>query len=82
MLELRPNCECCGCDLPPAGNAYICTYECTWCAQCAQAFDHICPNCGGNLVQRPIRPAELLAKDPPSTVRVFNPSCQEQLLHG
>jgi hypothetical protein len=76
MLELRPNCECCDRDLLPASpEAMICTYECTFCSDCAQSRLHgICPNCGGNLVARPIRPATKLQKDPASTVRVFKPA--------
>ena len=72
MLELRPNCECCDRDLPPAGtDARICTYECTFCADCAQGrFAGICPNCDGELIRRPIRPAAMLAKHPASTERV------------
>ena len=75
MLELRPNCECCDRDLPPdSADAMICTYECTWCADCvAGCLDHRCPNCGGNLVPRPIRPASALAKDPASNRRVLQP---------
>ncbi len=59
MLELRPNCELCDRDLPPSStDARICSYECTWCAQCAdEVLQGVCPNCGGNLVPRPIRPA-------------------------
>ncbi|MBS1804602.1 MAG: DUF1272 domain-containing protein [Acidobacteria bacterium] len=76
MLELRPSCECCNRDLPPdSSEAMICTYECTFCRDCAQSRLHgICPNCGGNLVARPIRPAGKLLKDPPSTTRIFKPS--------
>lgn len=71
MLELRPNCECCGKDLPPDAAARICTFECTFCADCADdVLKGICPNCGGNLVERPVRPAALLAKHPPSTKRI------------
>ncbi|HXV01743.1 MAG TPA: DUF1272 domain-containing protein [Caulobacteraceae bacterium] len=71
MLELRPNCECCDADLPPAsGEARICTFECTFCAACAeQRFGGVCPNCGGELVVRPIRPEGLLATYPASTRR-------------
>jgi hypothetical protein len=73
MLELRPNCECCDGDLPPASpDAMICTYECTWCVSCAgNCLDGVCPNCGGNLQPRPIRPADKLVTDPASTLRVF-----------
>src|SRR4051812_27436768 len=58
MLELRPNCECCDADLPPASDAArICTFEHTFCADCADIrFDAACPDCGGGLVARPIRP--------------------------
>ena len=77
MLELRPNCECCDRDLPPESpDALICTYECTWCRDCAENVLHgTCPNCGGNLERRPIRPAALLVKDPASTRRVVRASC-------
>ena len=72
MLELRPSCECCERDLPPeSGEARICTYECTFCVDCAETvFKGVCPNCGGNLVPRPIRPAKMLLKHPASTKRV------------
>jgi hypothetical protein len=34
-LELRPNCEWCDRDLPPASTlARICSFECTFCADC------------------------------------------------
>jgi hypothetical protein len=75
MLELRPNCECCDKDLPPdAPDAMICTYECTWCADCVETvLKGVCPNCSGNLSPRPIRPAARLLKHPASTVRVLHP---------
>ncbi|MES0811374.1 DUF1272 domain-containing protein [Roseibium sp. SCPC15] len=58
MLELRPNCELCDCDLPPAsGDARICSYECTYCASCVETRLHnVCPTCGGGFTPRPIRP--------------------------
>lgn len=73
MLELRPNCECCDRDLPPeSAEARICTYECTFCAACVEhVLKGVCPNCSGNLVARPIRPAAKLVKDPASTTRVL-----------
>ena len=57
-LELRPNCEHCEKDLPPQSfDARICTYECTYCAECAEkVLQNVCINCGGNLTPRPIRP--------------------------
>lgn len=73
MLELRPNCECCDQDLPPqSSEAFICTFECTFCLSCAEnVLKYRCPNCGGNLVQRPIRPSALLVNNPASTKRVL-----------
>jgi hypothetical protein len=75
MLQLRPNCECCDRDLPPeSADARICSFECTFCADCAtQRLHGRCPNCGGELVARPRRPAAKLAKFPASTERVFKP---------
>ena len=73
MLALRPNCECCDTDLPPDSRmAMICTFECTFCADCATVvFAGTCPNCGGELVRRPVRPAGKLARYPAATERVL-----------
>src|SRR6476661_8589856 len=59
MLVLRPNCELCDADLPPdAPDARICSYECTFCAECVDdVLGNVCPNCGGGFERRPIRPA-------------------------
>lgn len=75
MLQLRPNCECCDADLPPQSTlARICTFECTFCASCAEGrLAGTCPNCGGELLPRPRRPADKLAKHPASTERVLKP---------
>lgn len=75
MLQLRPNCECCDVDLPgDSGDAYICSFECTFCASCAnETLGGKCPNCGGELVRRPRRSAEKLANNPASTTRIFKP---------
>lgn len=71
MLQLRPNCECCDRDLPPDAEARICTFECTFCPDCAdRRFAGVCPNCGGELVKRPVRPAAKLAQYSASTQRV------------
>ena len=77
MLELRPNCEYCDKDLPPgAADARICSYECTFCAECVEMhLSNVCPNCGGGFVPRPIRPRTErrpgvgLAKQPAATQR-------------
>ena len=74
MLELRPTCENCNKALPPESlEACICTYECTFCAECVdKVLGNVCPNCGGGFVPRPIRPARnwkgdnYLGKDPAS----------------
>lgn len=73
MLELRPNCECCDRDLPPdSEEAMICSFECTFCQECVDGvLNNQCPNCGGNLVPRPIRPAAKLRQFPASTRRVL-----------
>jgi uncharacterized protein len=70
MLELRPNCECCGRDLPPESmEALICSFECTFCQTCADTvLSGRCPNCGGAFASRPIRLAEKLLRFPASTV--------------
>jgi hypothetical protein len=56
-LEMRDSCERCGASLPPAGDAVICSYECTFCRGCAEAMGYVCPNCSGELVARPKRTA-------------------------
>ncbi|KAA3599310.1 MAG: DUF1272 domain-containing protein [Calditrichaeota bacterium] len=72
MLEIRPNCECCNKDLEPNSNeVMICTFECTFCKDCSEKMSLVCPNCGGELVRRPIRPTTLLQKYPASTKRVL-----------
>jgi uncharacterized protein len=69
MLEMRPDCEACGRDLPPDSNeALICSFECTFCTGHGLSA---CPNCGGALAERPTRAEDLLAKYPASTVRKF-----------
>jgi hypothetical protein len=75
-LELRPNCEFCDRDLPPhATDAWICTYECTFCAECVSRLENVCPNCGGGFTPRPIRPVIewrpglSIARQPASTRR-------------
>lgn len=81
MLELRPNCEHCNTPLPPdSKDARICSYECTFCAECVDKFLHnVCPNCGGGFEPRPIRPAHnwkdnnFLGHDPASSTVKFRP---------
>ncbi|MDR3412007.1 MAG: DUF1272 domain-containing protein [Formivibrio sp.] len=60
MLELRPTCEHCNKALPPdSTEARICSYECTFCANCVETIlKNTCPNCGGGFMPRPIRPSK------------------------
>jgi hypothetical protein len=76
MLEMRPNCECCDKDLDPSGtDARICSFECTFCADCAEhTLKDKCPNCGGALVARPARAKDKLGKFPASSVRKVKPN--------
>lgn len=72
MLAMRPDCEHCGADLPADhGGAFICSFECTFCADCADALDETCPNCSGELLDRPARVGEMLTKYPASAERKF-----------
>jgi hypothetical protein len=88
MLALRPNCELCDVDLPPnAPNARVCSYECTFCADCVENTLHnVCPNCGGGFAPRPIRPERAwregtgLANDPPDSRRRTLRYTTEQML--
>jgi hypothetical protein len=75
MLQLRPNCECCGKDLPGDSDAaYICSFECTFCRSCTEeVLKARCPNCGGELKRRPRRSAEKLQRYPPSGERIVKP---------
>ena len=55
MLSMKPHCEKCKADLGKANDAFICSYECTFCPPCTEKMNHVCPNCGGELVARPKR---------------------------
>ena len=79
-LELRPNCEHCAKNLPPAAmDAWICSFECTFCSACVKRLGNVCPNCGGGFMPRPVRPAQdrkgghFLGKYPASTTRKHRP---------
>jgi hypothetical protein len=87
MLELRPNCELCDKDLPPeAPDARICSYECTFCTDCAERVLHdVCPNCGGGFQPRPVRPRHAwgegtgLDHDPAGSMRRHTPYTPDEL---
>ena len=70
MLALKPNCECCDKDLPADAAARICSFECTFCPDCAETrLGGVCPNCGGRLEARPTRVGVALERFPASTER-------------
>ena len=81
MLELRPACGTCDTNLSvDAINVMICSFECTFCSDCATGLlQNTCPNCGGELVRRPVRPQGTLARYPGSGKRVFKPLTGERL---
>ena len=72
MLLMKPNCECCDRDLvADQVGAMICSFECTFCADCAALrLNGVCPNCGGGFAMRPTRVGEMLAQYPASAERV------------
>ena len=70
---MRPGCECCDVDLPADDvGAVVCSFECTFCAGCAEHLERTCPNCGGALMPRPTRVGDALARHPASTTRVVS----------
>jgi hypothetical protein len=87
MLELRPNCELCDKDLPAnCTDARICSYECTFCADCVELVLHnVCPNCGGGFCERPVRPKKArregvsLEFQAASTKRVVTIATQDEI---
>ena len=87
MLEIRPNCEYCDKDLPPQSEeAFICTYECTFCRDCVDdVLKNVCPNCGGGFEKRPVRPSTerrngvSLSHQKPSTKRVNTKYTREEI---
>ena len=87
MLDLRPSCEQCDRDLPPDSRlAMICSFECTFCADCVQSIlENVCPNCGGGFQLRPVRPARKhkgsahLGERPASKKRIHKPRTREEL---
>jgi hypothetical protein len=64
-LDMKPRCEKCHAALAPDGDAFICSYECTFCPPCSEAMSRVCPNCRGELVRRPRR---AVPSPPPSAV--------------
>lgn len=55
MLRMKTSCEGCGASLGLTDQAFICSFECTYCPKCAKQLQLCCPNCQGQLTLRPIR---------------------------
>jgi len=89
MLKIKPNCERCNADLPAnSQQAFICSYECTFCENCVKnILANVCPNCGGGFQRRPIRPQKAyrtnisLAFQPASTIRVNTTYTDAEIKH-
>ncbi len=54
-MTMKDACERCQAALAPDADAYVCSYECTFCPACRGTFLGVCPNCGGELLRRPRR---------------------------
>ncbi|NNF00057.1 MAG: DUF1272 domain-containing protein [Pyrinomonadaceae bacterium] len=54
-LEMRKICEKCEGSLDADGTAFICSHECTFCKDCTEKMNAVCPNCSGELLRRPKR---------------------------
>lgn len=65
-LEMKTKCERCENFLGLRAEAFICTYECTFCPACTTAMQATCPNCGGELVRRPRRKLTVVAVNAPA----------------
>jgi len=63
QLQMKTRCERCEAVLRADGHAYICSYECTFCAACASDSQGTCPNCTGELTRRPRRTAPVQDED-------------------
>jgi len=78
-LGMKGTCERCQSQLDPQGDAYICSFECTFCPACAKALDSACPDCGGELIRRPRQKANPMADrlngDPVETASAI-PECR------
>ena len=52
---MKTTCEGCSRELQSDGEAYVCSYDCTFCADCTSRQQNVCPHCGGELLRRPRR---------------------------
>ena len=51
-LMSTPKHECEKCHAPLALEAVSCAFQCTFCSECGVGYNHVCPNCGGELTRR------------------------------
>jgi two-component system, LytTR family, sensor kinase len=72
FLEMKTSCEKCRGALQANAQAYICSFECTYCPECALNLHSVCPHCGGELVRRPLRNATSVAAEPGRIRLPFN----------
>jgi ribosomal protein S18 acetylase RimI-like enzyme len=74
-MTYRASCERCGEGIRGTDEAYVCSYDCTFCARCAPGPERVCPNCGGELVRRarraPPREAAVPETDRPAGADEF-----------
>ena len=54
MTAVKDKCEKCGKALAPPAAAECCSFQCTFCPDCADNMKHVCPNCAGELTARSI----------------------------
>jgi arsenate reductase len=70
-LQMKGQCQQCAAGLSPHGEAFICSYECTFCPSCHAELKAVCPNCGGELLARPRR------RSMQDNVIFHNPRCSK-----
>lgn len=52
MTSVKNKCEKCGKSVAAGADAMCCSFQCTFCPDCATTLARICPNCGGDLEPR------------------------------
>jgi uncharacterized protein len=54
LTQVKDKCEKCGQPLAPPAPAQCCSFQCTFCPDCADELKHVCPNCSGELTARSV----------------------------
>jgi len=52
MTSVKDKCEKCGKPVPREADALCCSFQCTFCPDCAAGYNLMCPNCSGQLTAR------------------------------